>query len=195
MIHRIDHVAVAVKDHERALRFFCDVLDAVPGEIVEVAETKYRWQTLALGDLSRLELLSPTGPGSFLDGFLRKRDGGFHHITLHTSDLDAMIARLEEKGVPYFGKNEYPGGVWKEVFIHPRDAFGTLVQIAEFEPDAWVVPETKMPAGKRWDITHHNGEYTLAVAHPGGGSAKVTFTKEELQRLGHQIAEALASPR
>ncbi len=188
---RIDHIALAVKDHDRALQFFCDVLGAVPGERIEAAQRKFFWQTLALGDLSRLELLSPTGPGSFLDGFLRNRDGGFHHITLHTPDLNMMTKRLEEYGVPYFGRNEYPGGVWKEVFIHPRDAFGALIQIAEFTPDAWTVPETRMPEGRRWEIEGAGDSFAVAFAHPGGGKATVNFTREELKCFADAIGNAL----
>jgi hypothetical protein len=48
-------------------------------------EMKYHWQIYSLGDMSRLELLHPTGPGSFLDGFLKEREGGVHHITLQTN--------------------------------------------------------------------------------------------------------------
>ncbi len=188
---RIDHIALAVKDHDAALRFFRDILGAVPGERIAVENRKFYWQTLALGDLSRLELLSPTGEGSFLDGFLRKRDGGFHHITLHTPDLEAMIARLDEYGIPYFGRNEYPGGVWKEVFIHPRDAFGALVQIAEFEPSAWMVPAARMPENTRWKIERDGDGFAVDLPHPGGGVATHSFTRDELQGFGEAIADAL----
>ena len=132
MISRIDHVAVAVKDHEKALRFFRDVLGAVPGDQIEVPGQNFTWQTLALGDLTRLELLTPMGgEGGLLGNFLAKREGGFHHITLQTPDIEAAIRRLEEHGIPHFGRHDYPDGTWKEVFIHPRDAFGVLIQIAE----------------------------------------------------------------
>lgn len=191
MISRIDHVAIAINDHEKALAFFRDVLGAVPGAKIKAPPLKFFWQTLALGDLSRLELVSPSGEGSFLDGFLKDRTGGVHHITLQTPDLEAMIQRLESLGIPYFGKHAYPDGTWKEVFIHPRDAFGVLVQIAEFDAAYWMVPEEKLPEGERWRVEEKNGRYALTVAHPGGGKVTLEFAREELQELSETLQRVL----
>jgi len=191
MISRIDHIAVAVKDYDQALRFFRDILGAVPGSYAEVPGQKYFWRNFALGDLTRLEILAPTGAGSFLDGFLSKRQGGFHHITLETPDLEAMIERLEKNGIPHFGKNDYPGGVWKEVFIHPKHAFGTLIQIAEFHPDDWLAPEVRLPQGKRWEIENTEQGFVVSFAHPGGGKVRLEFTREELQGLVKAMQDML----
>ena len=191
MISRIDHIAIAVRDYDQALRFFRDVLGAVPGSCAEVPAQKYFWQNLALGDLTRLELLAPTGTGSFLDGFLNKRQGGFHHITLQTPDLEAMIKVLEENGIPYFGKNEYPGGIWKEIFIHPKDAFGVLIQIAEFRSDDWIADEVKLPPDRRWHIDKTDDGATVSFAHPGGGKVTLEFAREELQELARGIQSAV----
>ena len=87
MISRIDHVSIAVKDQEKAERFFRDVLGAVAGTSADDPVTKFFWRLFSLGDLSRLEIISPSGPESFLDGFLKNRDAGVHHITLQTPDI------------------------------------------------------------------------------------------------------------
>jgi methylmalonyl-CoA/ethylmalonyl-CoA epimerase len=64
-----------------------------------------------------------------------------HHITLQTPDIQQAKAFLEKNGIPYFGDNEYPTSYWKEIFIHPRHAFGVLIQIAEFHPEnGWPGP-------------------------------------------------------
>ncbi len=192
MISRIDHVAVAVKDHEKALRFFRDVLGAVPGDQIEVPGQNFTWQTLALGDLTRLELLTPMGgEGGLLGNFLAKREGGFHHITLQTPDIEAAIRRLEEHGIPHFGRHDYPDGTWKEVFIHPRDAFGLLVQIAEFRQQDWIIAESRMPEGKRWDVAKTDQGFTLTIAHPGGGKVAVEFSPEEMKDLSEALQKAV----
>lgn len=192
MISRVDHIAVAIKDHDGAEQFFCGVLGARPGKRIGVGGRNFYWQSLVLGDLTRLELVSPMEGHSFLDGFLRNREGGFHHMTLQTPDLEAMIHRLEEHGIPYFGKNEYSGGVWKEVFIHPRDAFGVLIQIAEFRADDWMMPEAKMPDGTRWELEKTDGGADLVFAHPGGGKVRLEFTRGELRSLMETLQEALS---
>jgi methylmalonyl-CoA/ethylmalonyl-CoA epimerase len=192
MISRIDHIAIAVKDHEKALHFFRDVLGAIPGESYEVPRQNFIWQSLVLGDLTRLELVTPMGgDGGLLGSFLSKREGGFHHITLQTPDLGAAIRRLEEHGIPCFGRHEYPDGTWKEVFIHPRDAFGVLVQIAEFSPSYWMIPEAQMPESRRWEIAKTGQGFTLTLAHPGGGKVAFDLTIDELKDLSATLQKAL----
>ena len=75
MISRIDHVSIAVKDQEKAEHFFRDILGAIAGAGAGDPATKFFWQIFSLGDLSRLEIISPTGEGSFLDGFLAEQGG------------------------------------------------------------------------------------------------------------------------
>ncbi|MCU0844447.1 MAG: VOC family protein [Spirochaetes bacterium] len=190
MISRIDHVSIAVRDYEKAMRFFRDVLGVVQGAAAEDPGMKYVWRIFSLGDLTRLEILNPTGEGSFLDGFLKNRDGGVHHLTLQTLDIQKAREVLEDNAIPYFGYNEYPGGVWKELFIHPRDAFGVLIQIAEFTPDDWLADSMKFPKGRRWSVEKNGSSVSLSFAHPGGGKATVELSAAEAKRLAEDLAKA-----
>ncbi len=192
MISRIDHVSIAVRDQKKAERFFREVLGAVAGVGMDDPKTRFFWQIFSLGDLSRLEIISPTGEGSFLDGFLKDREGGVHHITLQTPDLGRAMARLEAEGIPFFGHNEYPGGIWKEIFIHPRHAFGVLIQIAEFKASDWISEAVKLPAGTRWQVEKTEAGATLTVAHPGGGKASLELDREELAKLLEALERASA---
>jgi len=190
LISRIDHVSIAVRDYEAAHRFFGKLLGAVAGARAEDPDMKYVWQLYSLGDLSRLELMHPTGDGSFLDGFLKNREGGVHHITLETPDIEKTRRYLEEQNIPCFGFGAI-GDVWKELFIHPKDAFGVLIQIAEFNPDDWLDDAVKMPEGKRYSVTGGDGEVTLRMAHPGGGTVTVRLTPDEARRLAGDIEKAV----
>ena len=91
-------------------------------------------------DLSRIEILKPAAQGGLLERFLQKKAGGVHHITLQTPDIEEARKTLEAHGIPYFGANEYTDFYWKEIFIHPKDTQGVLIQIAEFNPDDWLSP-------------------------------------------------------
>ncbi|MFY9399396.1 MAG: VOC family protein [Desulfomonilia bacterium] len=190
MILRIDHVSLAVKDYDRAFEFFTRLMGAVPGARAEDGGMKYLWQIFSLGDLSRLELLTPTGEGSFLDGFLSDRQGGVHHVTLQTSDIQATRRMLEENGIPYFGFSDY-GPVWKELFIHPRDAFGVLIQIAEFEADDWISPDLRMPGGKKFLVEKTPQGARLTFAHPGGGTVPIELSVSEAKDLMDKLVNAL----
>ncbi len=190
MISRIDHVSIAVKDYDGALRFFSKLLGAVPGMGMEDSNMKYVWQLFSLGDLSRLELMHPTGPGSFLDGFLKNREGGVHHITLETPDIEKFRLYLEAQSIPYFGRADL-GDTWKELFIHPRDAYGVLVQVAEFNPDDWLAGSEKMPEGLRFSVARSDGGCTVAFAHPGGGKVSIALPAAEARRLADAITSCL----
>lgn len=190
MILRIDHIAIAVQDYEKAFAFFTKLFGAIPGTYADDTSMKYLWQNMSLGDLSRLEILTPTGKGSFLDNFLKDKTGGVHHITVQTPDIHRARQFLEENDIPYFGFNDY-GPVWKELFIHPRDAFGVLIQIAEFEADDWLSPAVKMPSGTRWKVEPHPTGCTLVLAHPGGGKVRMDLDKEEIINLIKDLEEVI----
>lgn len=190
MISRIDHVSIAVRDQKGAERFFRDILGAVAGAGMADPQAGFFWQIFSLGDLSRLEVISPTGEGSFLAGFLKEKEGGVHHITLQTPDLGKAMAHLEAQGIPFFGHHEYPDGVWKEIFIHPRHAFGVLIQIAEFRAADWLAEEARLPTAKRWQVRKTPAGATLTVAHPGGGLLCLELDHEELRKLAADLGQA-----
>jgi methylmalonyl-CoA/ethylmalonyl-CoA epimerase len=190
LISRIDHVSIAVRDQKKAERFFREILGAVAGAGMGDPKAKFFWQIFSLGDQSRLEIISPTGEGSFLEGFLKDREGGVHHITLQTPDLGKAMTYLEAQGIPFFGHHEYPGGVWKEIFIHPRDAFGVLIQIAEFRAADWLSETVKLPADMRWQVEKTETGATLTLAHPGGGKVSLEMDQGELKKLAAALEEA-----
>jgi methylmalonyl-CoA/ethylmalonyl-CoA epimerase len=179
---RIDHVALAVKDYAAARAFFEKVFGALPGAGAPDRRLGFHWQVFSLGDLSRLELIAPLAAKSFLEGFLRKREGGLHHITFHTDDIHAVKAHLDRCKVPYFGFSDTDPN-WKELFIHPRDAFGVLIQVAAFDPDAILGPEARLGPEKRWALVATLDGCRLLMAHPGGGKVALDLSPEEIDAL------------
>ena len=188
MISRIDHVSIAVKDYDKALNLFQNVLGAIPGYVYEDRNLKFFWRVFSLGDLSRIEIIKPSGKGSFLDNFLEnKKNGGIHHITLQTPDIHEAKKTLQNNNIPYFGYNEYDEFYWKEVFIHPKDAFGVLIQIAEFNPDDWLDKSVKLSGDQGWSVEKSAGGCALTFAHPGGGKATHELTKEDIKNLVSEL--------
>jgi len=192
MISRIDHISIAVKDFKRAQNFFEKILGAISGASDRDEQMKYFWNIFTLGDLSRLELMEPTGTGSFLDNFLSsKKVGGVHHITLETPDIQLLKNRLEENNIPYFGYSSL-GDDWKEMFIHPKDAFGVLIQIAEMsDPDDYLADSVKHGKGNRWSIEKTENGFILTLAHPGGGKVHLEMSREEITDLIDDLKNAI----
>lgn len=182
MILRIDHVSLAVKDYEGAVEFFTKILGAVSQYKGTDNNLKYYWETFALGDLSRFEIIKPTGKGSFLENFLKNKQGGIHHLVLQTPDINMTRDILEKNNIPYFGFQNY-GARWKELFIHPKDAFGVLLQIGEFKATDWLSPSYSLPEGEKWAVERKEHGYNLTIAHPGGGKVNVTLDSVEVKEL------------
>ena len=94
--------------------------------------------------------------------------------------------KLEENGIPHFGFREY-GDLWKEVFIHPRNAFGVLIQIAEFHPDDWIHESLRFREGEKWAVRKSEKGCIVDIANPGGGRVRIELSREEIQKLIHDL--------
>ncbi|MBI5966586.1 MAG: VOC family protein [Deltaproteobacteria bacterium] len=139
MIRRIDHISIAVRDLNRAKAFFLDGLGGRELFSMPMPLENYRWTTIELGTSCFIELVDPLEKDGFLNRFLETRGEGPHHITIQVDDIQETRRTLQARGIPTFGFSESLVG-WKEFFIHPRDAFGTLLQFAEFNPLDWINP-------------------------------------------------------
>jgi methylmalonyl-CoA/ethylmalonyl-CoA epimerase len=149
MIKQIDHLAIAVSDLPAALRFFLDGLGGRQVWSAPMPGAGFRWTTVELGASCLIELVNPEGArdevrSGFLQRFLDRHGPGVHHITLQVESVERLRDTLDQRGIPHFGFGEpLPG--WKELFIHPRDAFGVLLQFAEFDPFAWLESGAPVP--------------------------------------------------
>ena len=92
----------------------------------------FRWAQFQFPGGGIIELMEPVGSDGFLNDFLKKRGEGVHHVTLRVRDIAARTRELEGAGWRPV-KPSFENPVWKEVFLHPRDAHGVLIQLAESE--------------------------------------------------------------
>jgi catechol 2,3-dioxygenase-like lactoylglutathione lyase family enzyme len=137
---RLDHVAIAVPRGSEATNFLVGELGGsryAAGPGVGFRFWQYRY---AGGGL--LELLEPDGPpGGFLQRFLERRGPGVHHVTFKVPEIRAATERATSAGYEVVGFNDV--GDWKEAFLHPKQAQGIVVQLAQ-------APTEKMPEDARW---------------------------------------------
>jgi methylmalonyl-CoA/ethylmalonyl-CoA epimerase len=188
LFSRIDHVSIAVRDYEKARHFFETVFGVISGKGGPDDSWDFNWRVFSLGDLTRLELISDA---DFLANFLAKKEGGVHHITLETPDIRRAAEHLDRHQVPYFGYSEEMPE-WKELFVHPKDAFGVLIQVAEFDPDAYLDESQRfVQPGPRWAVSPGAGGVDLTIAHPGGGKATIALSKDEAKQLAEELSNML----
>ncbi len=130
-IRRMDHLAVVVADLDEALTFWRDALGLPVAEIAAVPQEHSAIAFLPLEN-GEIELVQPTDDESGVARYLAKRGPGMHHICLEVDDLDGMLARLKARGVELINPEPVtkPNGV-RYAFVHPKSAFGVLVELYE----------------------------------------------------------------
>lgn len=124
---RFDHIAIAVPRMTEATPFVSGELGGIPH--YGGPSGAYRWQQWRF-ESGRLELLEPLGEESFLHRFLAKHGPGIHHVTFKVPNLREACERAEAHGYAIVGYND-SNRLWREAFLHPKQALGIVVQLAE----------------------------------------------------------------
>ncbi len=133
MIGRLNHVAIAVPDVEAARRLYRDILGAQVSEPVAMPEHGVTTVFVELPN-AKIELLEPLGEDSPIAGFLARRpEGGVHHVCYEVENLIAARDRLAAAGARVLGDGEPRIGAHGKpvLFLHPKDFFGTLIELEE----------------------------------------------------------------
>lgn len=128
---KINHLGIATKSIDEALKFWSDALglENVHTEIVE--DQKVRVAMLPIGE-SRVELLEPTAADSPISKFLEKRGGGIHHIAVEVDDIEAALTRLKASGMRLIDEQPRIGAEGCLVaFVHPASTSGVLLELVQ----------------------------------------------------------------
>lgn len=128
---KINHLGIATKSIDEALKFWQDALglENVHTEIVE--DQKVRVAMLPIGE-SRIELLEPTSADSPISKFLEKRGGGIHHIAVEVENIEESLAKLKTTGARLIDETPRIGAEGCLVaFVHPASTGGVLLELTQ----------------------------------------------------------------
>jgi len=133
MIGKLNHVAIAVPDLEKAAKIYREALGARVS--APQAEPKHG-VTVVFVELpnTKVELLHPLGPNSPIQKFLeRNPDGGMHHLCYEVDDIFVARDKLKAQGARVLGDGEPKIGAHGKpvLFLHPKDFCGALVEIEQ----------------------------------------------------------------
>ena len=127
----LDHVAIAVKDLDAAVKYYVEVLGFAPPELEFVEDQQVHTAIFGHG-MGRIELICPTAKNVGVNKFLEKRGDGLHHVCISVDDIDATLASLKQQNVQLIDEKARPGaGGCQVAFIHPKGALGVLTELSQ----------------------------------------------------------------
>ena len=133
MIGRLNHIAIAVPDLDKASDLYRHVMGA---KVSEPKPQPAHGVTVVFVELpnTKIELLHPLGDKSPIANFLaRNPDGGSHHICYEVADIFAARDQLREQGARVLGDGEPKIGAHDKpvLFLHPKDFTGALIELEQ----------------------------------------------------------------
>jgi catechol 2,3-dioxygenase-like lactoylglutathione lyase family enzyme len=140
-ILRIDHVSVIVNDLPAAKEFFIDLGLEVLGELELEGEFVDQVVRLSNVKTALVMMRTPDGQANLeLVKFYRPSDEngiqqsfantlGIRHIAFAVEDLEAIVAKLKEKGFEIFSEIQYYENSYKLCYV--RGPEGIILELAE----------------------------------------------------------------
>jgi methylmalonyl-CoA/ethylmalonyl-CoA epimerase len=124
---KIDHVAIAVKDLEAAVKTFTENFGLPVERRGEVPQLGMRNAFLTIGDAS-LELFQPTSEKNPALKFVSERGEGIYLLSLEVQHLTEVAEQLGSRGIKVAVQHV---GDRKIGFISPKYTHGVILQLIE----------------------------------------------------------------
>ncbi len=129
MLQKIDHIAIVVRDIEKAAKSYTDMFGFKVVEKREGPAGEFVSMMMSCGDI-RLEIFQPLKPGSHMK-FLEEKGGGLHHISFVTDDVAKEMKNLKEQHRKLQNEEPIQMPDTRIAFIHPSAAENVLIELVE----------------------------------------------------------------
>jgi len=127
----IEHIGIAVKNLEEAIKYYESILGLKCYAIEEVKDQKVKTAFFKLGE-TKIELLESTDPEGPIGKFIEKKGEGVHHIAFHAEGIEDTLLELKDKGIKVIDEKPRDGAENMRIgFLHPKSTFGVLTEICE----------------------------------------------------------------
>lgn len=125
---KLDRVHIAVKDLDKAAKFFSKMLGTNFSRVsMENEDLQIKVVMSPIG----LELVAPTSPSSALAKFLETRGEGLFSLCFKVANIEEAIEHFQSLGMRLMMRLE-SGGL-KEAQFHPKGCLGVSIFVTEYE--------------------------------------------------------------
>ncbi len=130
-ITHIEHIGIAVKNLDKAIKFYEDVLGIKCYAVEEVRTQKVRTAFFKVGE-TKIELLESTDLVGPIGRFIEARGEGIHHIAFATENVNEGLKEASSKGIQLIDTESKLGAEGLRIaFLHPKSTFGVLTELCE----------------------------------------------------------------
>ena len=126
-IEKMVHTSVLVRDLDKAIKFFSDVLGLEFPEPWNTPELDIKETTDAVGLINLITPLSPTGATG---RELERRGERAICLCYKVPSVDEATAEMEAQGIRVIAKAKWGEMPW--VCFDPRDTFGVMLEFVEY---------------------------------------------------------------
>lgn len=127
----LDHVGVAVRNLDAAVKFFTEIVGLKLKGYETVEEQGVKIAFLSTGNVE-MELISPLSSESLVAKFLEKRGEGIHHVAFRVKNLPEVLEQFKSKGLRLIDDKPRKGAKGRIIaFVHPKSVFGVLLELCE----------------------------------------------------------------
>ncbi len=131
MFTRIDHIGVAVKDLDAAIKLYERSFDMKLVHRETVESQGVEAVLLDVGE-GHVELLAPLGDDTPVGRFINKKGEGIHHVAYSVEDIDVALEQARANGIRMIDKEPRTGIRGSRVaFAHPAATGSVLTEIVE----------------------------------------------------------------
>ena len=129
LLRRLDHVALAVRSTDEALRFYRDRLGLRVAASEEIVSPHVRLTYLDAGN-AYVQLVEPLDGDSALAGWLDEHGEGLHHLCFGVDDVPAAVAALSDDSAPVTLGS---GRGRLSAFVNTDASHGVRLECTEFD--------------------------------------------------------------
>jgi methylmalonyl-CoA epimerase len=128
----MDHVGVAVKNLDEAVKLYRDVLGFELKGVHVMKERKVKVAFFSMGGAAQVELLEPLGSDSPVAKFLEARGEGIQHIAVRVDNVEKALNELKQNGVVLVDDKPRDGAEGKRIaFVSPKSTKGVLMELVQ----------------------------------------------------------------
>ena len=128
----MDHVGIAVKNLDEAVKVYRDILGFQLKGVHVMKERKVKVAFFSSGGEAQVELLEPLGSDSPVAKFLEARGEGIQHIAVRVEDIEKALEELKQNGVVLVDDKPRDGAEGKKIaFVNPKSTKGVLMELVQ----------------------------------------------------------------